>query len=77
MQALREQLLKMIPALRQKDKLTPEEHGRPLGCASVLTLSCFSIETRVYMLTTSVAAVCFPFSILNTDKGKLINGNED
>lgn len=65
-----------IPALRQKDKLTPE-HSRPLGCASVLTLSCFSIETRVYMLTTSVPAVCFPFSILNTDKGKLINENED
>lgn len=69
-------MLKTIPALRQKDKLTLER-SRPLGCASILTLSCFSIETRVYMLTTSVPAVCFPFSILNTDKGKLINENED
>lgn len=64
----------MIPAfkLRQKDELTAEQ-SRPLGCASLLTLSCFSIVTMVCMLTTSAPAVCFPFSILDTDKGKLIN----
>lgn len=71
--AIREQL-KPIPAfkLRQKDELTAEQ-SRPLGCASVLILSCFSIETMVCMPTTSAPAVCFPFSILYTDKGKLIN----
>ncbi len=58
--------------LRWKDELTVKHIGL-LGCASVLTLACFSIETRVYLLTTSAPTVCFPFSILNTDKGKLIN----
>ncbi len=58
--------------LRWKDELTVKHIGL-LGCASVLTLACFSIETRVYLLTASAPTVCFPFSILNTDKGKWIN----
>ncbi len=66
--------LETSPALmlRWKDELTVKHIGL-LGCASVLTLACFSIETRVYLLTTSAPTVCFPFSILNTDKGKWIN----